>query len=120
MPLVLDHCGKPGIRDGEREPWLARIRELAALPNVVCKISGLVTEAQWERWQPEDILWYARQAADAFGPTRILFGSDWPICEAAGGFAKWFRVAQELTVSWSSGDRESFFCRNAARVYRLL
>ena len=120
VPLVLDHCGKPGIRDGEREPWLARIRELAALPNVVCKISGLVTEAQWERWQPEDILWYARQAADAFGPTRILFGSDWPICEAAGGFAKWFRVAQELTVSWSSGDTESFFCRNAERVYRLL
>jgi len=119
VPLVLDHCGKPDIRNGEREPWLAQIRQLAALPNVVCKISGLVTEADWERWQPEEILWYARQAADAFGPARILFGSDWPVCEAAGGFAKWFRVAQTLTVSWSTTERESFFCSNAERVYRL-
>jgi len=117
--LVLDHCGKPGIRDGRREPWLAQIRQLAALPNVVCKISGLLTEAHWDRWQPGEILWYARQAADAFGPTRILFGSDWPVCEAAGGFSKWFRVAQELTVSWSISDRESFFCGNAERIYRL-
>lgn len=119
VPLVLDHCAKPDIRKGEREPWLAQIRQLAALPNIVCKISGLVTEADWERWQPEEILWYARQAADAFGPTRVLFGSDWPVCNAAGGFEKWFRVAQTLATSWSASDRESFFCRNAERVYRL-
>ncbi len=119
VPLVLDHCAKPGIRDGQREPWLTQIRQLAALPNVVCKISGLATEADWVRWQPEEVLWYARQAADAFGPARILFGSDWPVCEAAGGFGKWFRVAQELTASWSSNDKESFLCRNAERVYRL-
>lgn len=119
VPLVLDHCGKPGIRDGEREPWLTQIRQLAELPDVVCKISGLVTEADWARWKPEEVLWYARQAADAFGPTRILFGSDWPVCEVAGGFGKWFRVAQELTDSWSSSDRESFLYRNAERVYRL-
>lgn len=119
VPLVLDHCGKPGIRKGQREPWLTQIRRLAALPNIVCKISGLVTEADWERWHPEEILWYARQAADAFGPTRILFGSDWPVCEAAGGFDKWFRVAQTLAASWSATDRESFFSRNAERVYRL-
>ena len=119
VPLVLDHCAKPDIRKGEREPWLAQIRQLAALPNIVCKISGLVTEADWERWQPEEILWYARQAADAFGPTRVLFGSDWPVCDAAGGFEKWFRVALTLATSWSASDRESFFCRNAERVYRL-
>jgi L-fuconolactonase len=87
---------------------------------VVCKISGLVTEADLERWQPEEVLWYARRAADAFGADRILFGSDWPVCRSAGGFAKWFRVAQMLTASWSSSDRESFFCRNAERIYRLL
>lgn len=119
VPLVLDHCAKPDIRNGEREPWLAQIRQLAALPNIVCKISGLVTEADWERWQPEEVLWYARQAADAFGPDRILFGSDWPVCEAAKGFGRWFRAAQELTLSWSITDRESFFWRNAERVYRL-
>ena len=119
VPLVLDHCAKPDIRNGQREPWLTQIRQLAALPNIVCKISGLVTEADWERWQPEEILWYARRTADAFGPTRILFGSDWPVCEAAGGFEKWFRVAQALCASWSATDRESFFWRNAERVYRL-
>lgn len=117
--FVLDHCAKPDIRKGEREPWLSQIRRLAALPNIVCKISGLVTEADWQQWQPEDILWYARHAAEAFGPTRVLFGSDWPICEAAGGFEKWFRAAQTLAASWSATDRESFFCRNAERVYRL-
>ena len=119
VPLVLDHCAKPDIRNGEREPWLARIRELASLPNIVCKISGLLTEADWERWRPEQVLWYARQAADAFGPDRVLFGSDWPVCEAAGGFERWWRVAETLAASWSDTDRESFFCRNAERVYRL-
>ena len=120
VPLVLDHCAKPDIRKGERDPWLAQIRELASLPNVVCKISGLLTEADWEQWRPEEILWYAQQAADAFGPDRLLFGSDWPVCEAAGGFEKWFQVAQALAASWSAADRESFFCRNAERVYRLV
>ena len=119
VPLVLDHAAKPGIRNGEREPWRTQIRQLAALPNVVCKISGLVTEAQWQRWQPEDVLWYAQEAADAFGPHRVLFGSDWPVCEAAGGFGKWLRLAQTFAASWSSSDRESFFRRNAERVYRL-
>ena len=117
--FVLDHCAKPDIRGGDREPWATRIRAMAALPNVVCKISGLVTEADWEKWRPEEILWYARQAADAFGPGRILFGSDWPINEAAGGFARWYRVAAALTDSWSAAERESFFCGNAERMYRL-
>ena len=117
--FVLDHCAKPDIRGGAREPWLSQVREMAALPNVVCKISGLVTEADWERWRPEEILWYARQAADAFGPARILFGSDWPVNEAAGGYPKWFGLAEVLASAWSMPERESFFWRNAERVYRL-
>ncbi len=117
--FVLDHCAKPDIRRGDREPWLSQVRAMAALPNVVCKISGLVTEADWEKWRPEEVLWYARHAADAFGPTRIMFGSDWPVNEAAGGFAKWYRLAAELAASWSATDQESFFYRNAERVYRL-
>ncbi|HEV2268704.1 MAG TPA: amidohydrolase family protein [Steroidobacteraceae bacterium] len=119
VPFVLDHCAKPDIRSGAREPWLSQIREMAARPNVVCKISGLVTEADWERWQPEEVLWYARQAADAFGPGRILFGSDWPVNEAAGGYPKWFQVADVLGSAWTAPERESFFWRNAERVYRL-
>jgi L-fuconolactonase len=117
--FVLDHCAKPDIRRAEREPWLSQLRAMASMPNVVCKISGLVTEADWEQWQPEEILWYARQAADAFGPTRILFGSDWPVNEAAGGFLKWYRVAEALAAAWSTVERESFFFRNAERIYRL-
>jgi L-fuconolactonase len=117
--LVLDHCAKPDIRKGERQPWLSQIRQLAALPNIVCKISGLATEADWEQWSPEEDLWYARQAADAFGPARILFGSDWPVCEATGGFMKWLRAAEMLTAPWSSSERQGFFCGNAERDYRL-
>jgi len=119
MPLVLDHCAKPDIRGAAREPWLSLIRQLAALPHLVCKISGLVTEADWQRWQPEDLLWYARQAAEAFGPDRILFGSDWPVCELAGGLARWLPVAEALAAPWSESERESFFFGNAQRVYRL-
>jgi L-fuconolactonase len=119
VSLVLDHCAKPDIRNGRREPWLSQLRQLATLPNVVCKISGLVTEADWEKWQPQEVLWYARQAADAFGPTRVLFGSDWPLCEAARGLEQWLRAAEMLTDSWSITDREGFFFRNAERVYRL-
>lgn len=117
--FVLDHCAKPDIRRGDREPWLSQLRAMASMPNVVCKISGLVTEADWEQWRPEEILWYARQAAEAFGPSRIMFGSDWAVNEAAGGFVKWYRVAEALAAPWSTTDRESFFYRNAERVYRL-
>lgn len=117
--FVLDHCAKPDIRGGGREPWASQIRAMAALPNVVCKISGLITEADWEQWRPDEILWYARHAADTFGPERIMFGSDWPVNEAAGGYARWYRVAESLAASWSAGDQERFFCRNAERVYLL-
>ena len=117
--FVLDHCAKPDIRQGEKDPWLTQLRAMAALPNVVCKISGLVTEADWATWRLDEVLWYARQAADAFGPTRVMFGSDWPVNEAAGGFGKWYRATEALVASWASADQESFFWRNAERVYRL-
>lgn len=117
--FVLDHCAKPDIRRTAREPWLSQIRAMAALSNVDCKISGLVTEADWEAWRPEEILWYARRAAEAFGPTRIMFGGDWPVNEAAGGCGKWYRVAEALAASWSLADQERFFHRTAERVYRL-
>lgn len=117
--FVLDHSAKPDIRAGNREPWLAQIHELAGLPNVVCKISGLVTEADWERWKPEEVLWYAQSSAEAFGPLRILFGSDWPVNEAAGGFTRWFKLAEALAAPWSRLNQERFFWQNAERVYRL-
>ena len=117
--FVLNHCAKPDIRSGGREPWRSQINSMAALPNVVCKISGLLTEADWETWRLEEVLWYARQAVDAFGPARVMYGSDWPVNETAGGFMEWYRVAEALTASWSSDDKEGFFHRNAEGVYRL-
>lgn len=117
--FVLDHCGKPDIARGKREPWAMQIAEMASLGNVACKISGLVTEASWADWQPEDVLWYARTAAAAFGPERILFGSDWPVNTVAGGYERWFGVAEELAADWAEEDRDRFFRRNALRIYRL-
>ncbi len=75
---------------------------MAKLPNVVCKISGLLIDADWERWTLEEVLWFARMAAKAFGVSRIMFGSDWPVCEAAGGYGKWREVVAALTrENWS-------------------
>jgi L-fuconolactonase len=117
--FVLDHCGKPDIKAGLRQPWRSQIRDMARLPNIVCKISGLVTEADWENWQPDDVLWYARAATEAFGPDRIMFGSDWPVNEVAGGYVRWFALAEALAAPWTQSERDSFFRKNAERVYRL-
>lgn len=117
--FVLDHCGKPDIKAGIREPWRAQIRQLAEFPNVVCKISGLVTEADWQSWNAQQLLWYASEAAEAFGPERILFGSDWPVNEVAGGLRAWWEVVERLTQQWTPVDRHRFFWQNAERVYRL-
>jgi len=117
--FVLDHCAKPDIKEGVREPWHALLKQMAHLPNVTCKISGLVTEADWEDRRADQLLWCARAAVDAFGPDRIMFGSDWPVNEVAGGFDRWFDLASALTAPWSQSEREHFFWRNAERVYRL-
>lgn len=117
--FVLDHCAKPDIKAGLRQPWRSQIREMARLPNIVCKISGLVTEADWDNWQPDEILWYARAAVEAFGPDRVMFGSDWPVNEVAGGYVRWFQLAQALSAPWTQGEQEAFFWKNAERVYRL-
>jgi L-fuconolactonase len=117
--FVLDHCAKPDIRAGGREPWLSQLHEIATMPNVVCKISGLVTEANWETWKPDEVLWYAQMAGEAFGPSRIMFGSDWPVNEVAGGLLKWFRLAEALAAPWSTLNRHKFFYENAEAFYRL-
>ncbi len=119
VSFVLDHCGKPGIRSAGKEPWRTQMRELAQSENVVCKISGLLTEADWEKWTIGEVLWYAQESADAFGRARIMFGSDWPVNEAAGGFGRWFDVTRALTEKWSAEEKDEFFFANANRFYRL-
>lgn len=119
VPFVLDHCGKPGIRGGLRDPWRSEIRELSKYDNVVCKISGLLTEADWDDRAIDNVLWYAQVSAEAFGRRRIMFGSDWPVNEAAGGYGRWFSVTEALTETWSDSERDEFYYLNAERFYRL-
>ncbi|MEO3814796.1 amidohydrolase family protein [Sphaerisporangium sp. B11E5] len=120
LSFVLDHLAKPPITSGEREPWASLIRELAAEPNVTAKLSGLMTEAPpgWDA----DTLWpYVDVALDAFGPGRLMFGSDWPVCLLAGTLPLWSETVTALLTraGLPPAEREAVFGGTAARVYRL-
>ncbi|MEW9548234.1 amidohydrolase [Nonomuraea sp. NPDC050783] len=119
LTFVLDHLSKPPVAAGELEPWRGRIRELAALPNVFCKLSGLVTEADWAAWTVDDLRPYAETALEAFGPERVMFGSDWPVCLLAAGYAEVAGAAEELCAGLTEGERADVFAGTARRAYRL-
>jgi L-fuconolactonase len=119
LTFVLDHCSKPPIAAGELEPWATRIRALATQPNVSCKLSGLVTETDWAQWSVADLKPYVEVVLDAFGPERVAFGSDWPVCTLAAGYAEVVAAAEELTAGLSSADRDAVFGGPARRVYGL-
>lgn len=119
LTFVLDHLGKPPIAAGDIESWALCVRELAALPNTVGKLSGLVTEADWNSWTVDDLRPYAEQALEAFGPDRIMFGSDWPVCRLASSYGEVLDTAKRLTVGLSTREREQVFRRTADRVYGL-
>ncbi|SMC53822.1 amidohydrolase family protein [Kibdelosporangium aridum] len=118
-PFVLDHCAKPPIAGGALEPWASLIGELAGFDNVTCKLSGLVTEADWAKWTVDDLRPYAEVVLEAFGPSRVMFGSDWPVCLLAGSYADVVEAAEDLTSGLSQADRDQVFGGTAARVYRL-
>lgn len=119
LTFVLDHLGKPPIASGALEPWASQVRALAALPNTVCKLSGMVTEADWATWTPADVRPYADIVLDAFGPERIMFGSDWPVCTLAASYGEVLRTAERLTLGLGADDRAQVFEGTARRVYRL-
>lgn len=119
LRFVLDHAAKPPIASGGWEPWAAQLRELAALPNVSCKLSGLVTEADWSGWTPADLLPYARHVLDAFGPERVLFGSDWPVCTLAATYGSVLALAEQAAAGLSAPERAALFGGNASRIYGL-
>jgi L-fuconolactonase len=116
---VLDHLSKPPIARGELEPWASRIRELAAHENVACKLSGMVTEANWAAWRVDDLRPYAEVVLDAFGPERLLFGSDWPVCLLAAPYEAVLDAAEQLTAQLSAAEREQIFGSTARRIYTL-
>jgi L-fuconolactonase len=121
LGFVLDHLGKPRIREAQLEPWATELRALARLPNVTCKLSGLVTEADWDTWTPQQLVRSVATAADAFGPDRLLFGSDWPVCLLAADYAEVVAAAEQAleAVGLTTAERELVFGANAWRVYRL-
>ena len=117
--FILDHLGKPAIARGEREPWRKQLSELARLPNVACKISGVVTEANHQSWQTDDIKPYILDALDAFGEERVLFGSDWPVMGLASSYTRWVETLDALTAELPTTAREKLWRANARRWYRL-
>ena len=117
--FVVDHIAKPDIKNGLREPWTGHIRELASFPNVMCKISGMVTEADHANWTEDDIRPYLGTALSAFGPERVMFGSDWPVCLLAAEYAKVAALVERATQHWSAADRERLFGGNCAAFYGI-
>jgi L-fuconolactonase len=117
--FVLDHAAKPPIASGALEPWAGAIGELARLPNVACKLSGLVTEARWDGWEAAGIRPYADHVLGVFGPGRVLFGSDWPVCELAASYAEVHQLAGELLEGLAPGERDAVMGATAAQAYRL-
>lgn len=117
--FILDHVGKPDIKQGQLDPWRADLHALAALPNVVCKISGMVTEADPMAWQPADLEPFVRTALTAFGEDRVLFGGDWPVVLLASPYTRWHATLTELTAHLPLAARRKLWSENARRVYRL-
>lgn len=117
--FVVDHAAKPPIKASKIEPWAAGIRKLAQFPNVLCKLSGLVTEADWQRWTPEQIVPYLDVAFKAFGPERLMIGSDWPVCLVAASYRSVVSSVQEWLQHFPARTQEAILGGNAQRFWKL-
>jgi L-fuconolactonase len=115
--FVLDHLAKPFIKERRLEPWATHIRTLAREPHVFCKVSGLVTEADHQHWRPTDLRPYLDVAFEAFGPGRLMFGSDWPVCLLAAGYERVHAVVQDYVRRLDAADQAAFFGGTAERFY---
>lgn len=117
--FVLDHCAKPMVARGIREPWVSELKRLGANRNVFCKVSGLVTEANWKEWSLDGLRPYLEAVLEAFGPERLMWGSDWPVCLYASSYERWWETLLEWTRGWRVEDRDAFFGGTAAAFYGL-
>jgi L-fuconolactonase len=116
---VLDHLAKPRAKESGVEPWQTNIRRLAERENVFCKLSGLVTEADWDNWTPGQLSVYLETVLDAFGPRRVMFGSDWPVCLLATTYARWHDVVARFCEGFSENERNRIFDGTAIEAYKL-
>ncbi len=119
LPMVIDHLGKPNIKDRRFDDWLPAFKAAAAFPNIYCKLSGMATEADWQHWQAADLRPYVRAALEFFGPGRCMFGSDWPVCELAGTYQQIFDALVEALGPLSEDDHTAIFGGTACRFYGL-
>jgi len=119
VTFVVDHIGKPGIKHGLREPWWGQLRAMAALPNVVCKVSGVVTEADHAHWTADQIKPYVAHAVECFGFDRIMYGSDWSVSELTHPYAAWVEILDEVLAGASETELRQFYRGTASRIYRL-
>ncbi len=119
QPFVLDHIAKPAIAEGKLEPWASGIRELAKAPNLLCKLSGMVTETRWKQWQEHDFRPYLDVVFEAFGPGRLMIGSDWPVCTLSGSYESTMSIALQYIAQFPAEAQEGILGANCARFYGL-
>lgn len=119
VSFVLDHLGKPPLADRDLHEWARHLRAIARLPNVTAKLSGLVTEADWRAWTRRDVEPAVAHALEVFGPERLMFGSDWPVCLLATTYQRWIDLVAELLTGCSENERRAIWHETARRTYRL-
>ena len=119
VSFVLDHIGKPDIKGGMVQPWRDEIRELASFPNVVCKVSGMVTEADPDAWTTAELRPYVEHVLESFGEDRVMFGGDWPVVLMASPYRRWVETLDEITAGLSDAAKRKLWNANARRFYRL-
>jgi L-fuconolactonase len=117
--FVLDHIAKPPIAEGQLDPWARNLRALAAFPNVSCKLSGMVTEARWKQWKSSDFAPYLDTVFEAFGPSRLMIGSDWPVCLLSSNYSDAVGIVADFIGQLTASEREGILGGNCARVYRV-
>lgn len=119
VSFILDHIGKPGIKDGLREPWWSQMKDLATYPNVICKISGAITEADHQNWTYNQVAPYVAHAIDSFGFDRVAFGGDWPVLENAARHTDWVGMVDRVTAGVGEADLRKLYRENAIAFYRM-
>lgn len=119
QPFVIDHLAKPYIKAGVREPWATQLSAIAKHSHVYCKLSGMVTEADWTAWKPADFVFYVKHILEVFGPERVMFGSDWPVCNVAARYDEVVGLVGQAVGHLSSREQERIWHRNAVDFYNL-
>jgi L-fuconolactonase len=119
VTFILDHIGKPGIRHGLWEPWKSQMREMARLPNVFCKVSGVITEADHAHWTKEEVKPYVAHTIECFGFDRSMYGSDWTVSELTHEYPAWVAILDEVVAGASAEEQRKLWHDNAIRIYRL-